>query len=387
MRRADEILIRIMRRQLGVEPADRTFLASLSVEEARRTYDLARRHALVPFIGDAVGKDGTFGDEALKQQVRADTQALVQHFALQEYERKAMSRVFQEAGIDYIWLKGAVFAARYPVPWYRTRGDLDVLVREADIPRAVALLEERLGYQKENDGSHDVPFWTKSRVHVEVHFSLIEEDRLGTCDRPLAAVWEQAQPLNGHEYALPPELTYYYHIAHMAKHMLNGGCGVRAVADTWLLQPDRVAHAAACDALLREGGLYAFASAVEHLAAMWFAEATPDEMTEELAAYVIGGDVYGSNANRVAVQSVKYKSRWHRLWHLVFLPYRELWLRYPSLKNRPWLTPLYQMRRWGRIVTERRVKKQWSKWQVQQIVPEDTRTRTARLLQALELTK
>ena len=47
-----------------------------------------------------------------------------------EYEYKRVCNVLEEAGIDYLPLKGAVIRPLYPEPWMRVSCDIDILVHQ-----------------------------------------------------------------------------------------------------------------------------------------------------------------------------------------------------------------------------------------------------------------
>ncbi|MFX7845188.1 nucleotidyltransferase family protein, partial [Acinetobacter baumannii] len=76
-----------------------------------------------------------------------------------------------------------------------------------------------------------------SGQHIELHFNLIEDHRIKGASAILNRVWDAAVPCGGwtYQYEMPDELFYFYHIAHMAKHVENGGCGIRPFLDIWVL--------------------------------------------------------------------------------------------------------------------------------------------------------
>ena len=76
----------------------------------------------------------------------------------------------------------------------------------------------------------------------------------------------------------------------MAKHYLHGGCGVRPFIDTRILKE----HAMASSALLEKGGLKRFDSAVQSLTDVWFDNAKPTTVTDEMEKFIQSGGTYGN---------------------------------------------------------------------------------------------
>lgn len=381
----EQALIRVIRQQMGDDRVDLSFLSSLSEEEATKLYALARSQDLVQFVGSAVGKDGTFGNDELKKTLLTSTMMLVRRFTLQEYELQSVRRVLDGAAIAYIPLKGAVLCTLYPIPWLRSRGDLDILVHEADIERASLVLTDGLGYTKEGTGSHDVSFRSKSGIHVELHFSLLEENRIGRAEKPLLQVWDHAKPDGGCGWQMTDEMAYYYHMAHAAKHITNGGCGMRPFIDTWVLNHKVDANRERREALLAQGGLLAFARASERLAEVWLGDAAHDKVTRALDDYVVRGGVYGNLENQAAVKRTQYKSRFGVAMRHIFLPYTALAMRFPRLKKRPWLMPAYEVWRWVLTLTEHRVENGARKWRANRTLSEERVEDVTQLLHELKL--
>ena len=63
-------------------------------------------------------------------------------------------------------------------------------------------------------------------------------------------------------YEMTDEFFYFYHIAHMAKHFENGGCGIRPFVDLVVLDRMDSENFSKRDELLKSGGLLQFARAI-----------------------------------------------------------------------------------------------------------------------------
>ena len=166
----------------------------------------------------------------------------------------------------------------------------------------------------------------------------------------------------------------------MAKHFSNGGCGVRSVLDLYVLNGWQNARR---EELLRRGGLSAFENALRALACVWFAEKGHDGFTKEIADYILRGGAYGVMENRVVIQQTKKGGKFRYALSRIFLPYETLRFYYPSLQNRKWLTPLYQIRRWGRLIFGGGMKRSLKELQTNGSVSKEKREHAATLLERL----
>ena len=143
-------------------------------------------------------------------------------------------------------------------------------------------------------------------------------------------------------------MFYTYHIAHMAKHVINGGCGIRPFLDLRVLET--IPHDASARAdLLDKSGLKAFAAAVEQLSRVWFGDADTDAASAQLERYILDGGSYGTMNNYVIVHRAQQGGRWRYVLSRVWLRYDVIKFHYPVLQKHAWLTPLYQVIRWFKI--------------------------------------
>ena len=73
-----------------------------------------------------------------------------------EYELEHIKSVFEKNKIEYILLKGSVLRNYYPEPWMRTSCDIDILVHDEQLDKAVKVLTQT-GYRVEgNKHYHDL---------------------------------------------------------------------------------------------------------------------------------------------------------------------------------------------------------------------------------------
>lgn len=326
-------------------------LEGISEGEWERIWQLSQRHDVSHIVARCLEQVGARCSDPLMQKFKK-SQALAAYRCVQlELGLKELADIFERGEVAFIPLKGAVLRQYYPEPWLRTSCDIDVLVRESELERAVSCLADA-GYLAEKQASHDVSLHSPAGVHIELHYRLMEEEWANGASEVLKEVWSSVSRYEGsqYRYVMPDEMFYFYHIAHMAKHFVNGGCGIRPFIDIWILNR-RVPHDdARRRALLAEGGLLTFAERAEQLSEVWFGNAEHTDITRQMEEYILHGGVYGTMQNRIVVQQQKQGGKLRYLLSRVFLPYDTIKYHYPILQRHRWLTPVMEVRRWFKLI-------------------------------------
>ena len=271
------------------------------------------------------------------------------------YEIERISDLFSRVGIDHILLKGAVIRDLYPEPWMRTSCDIDVLIREESINDAIKALAEKLDYSYDGRrGYHDVPLYSPGGVHLELHFSIMEN--VSILDRVLSRVWDYAGLVEGCRYELSPEFFMYHVIAHTAYHFIRGGCGIRSILDLCLIKNNLEFDKDRFISLCRESEIEEFYYAATALADCWFSDGKHSEITEGIERFILDGGTYGDTETGIAALQ---ESRGGKLGYAksrIWISYHHLQQRYPSLKSRVFI-PVYQVRRWIEVVLRGKLKR------------------------------
>ena len=345
----NQILFSLLRSVVCGEPLSEQQRAELSDERLEALTALASKHDLLHLVAFGLQKNALIGaDHELRREIFS---AAIRCEQLQ-HELKKLSGVLEQAEIPFLPLKGSVLRGYYPEPWMRTSCDIDVLVSAENVERASALLVEQCGYTRGSKGSHDITLFTKHGWHVELHYELVEEGLAVRAAEPLHLVWDTATVCEGYScrYEMPDEMFYFYHVAHMAKHFENGGCGVRPFIDLWILDHLEGAAPSKRNALLERGGLLRFTEVCRKLSRVWFGGEAADPICERVEAYLLYGGVYGATENRIAVGQQKKGGALRFALSRVFLPYDVIKFHYPILQKHKWLLPVMQVRRWGKLI-------------------------------------
>ena len=153
-----------------------------------------------------------------------------------------------------------------------------------------------------------------------------------------------------YHYCLSDAMFYFYHIAHMAKHLEEGGCGIRTFLDLWIIDRLPESDRKGRDTLLSRGGLLTFAEAARHLSEVWFFGAEGNALSRGLERFVLGGGAFGSVEHSVAVKQTKKGGKLGYAIARIFPPYEKMKFRYPVLERKKWLLPVYHAVRWLSIL-------------------------------------
>ncbi len=317
---------------------------------------VARKHAVEHLLVYGLSRNGFSMEEKSWQREQLKT---VCHVEQKIYEQKRIYRALENAEIPFVPLKGTVLRQYYPEAWMRSSVDMDILVPEEQIDKAVEYLIKECAYTYECKGDHDVILWSPGKHCLELHYSLMPSDFDRSYSGLLSKVWQYTVPnaQSAYHWELTDDMFYFYHVAHMAKHFELGGCGIRPFIDLWILEGIPGADRERRDALLAEGGLLRFANAARALSRVWFGEAAHTEITQKMERYILRGGLFGSVENAVAVGQQRQGNKLKYILSRVFLPYTTLKYQFPCLQKHKWLTPLFQVVRWFRLLLPARSKK------------------------------
>lgn len=319
-------------------------------------YNTALRHDIAHLVEHALVKSGiSVSDEELSYNFLKQKAMSVMRYEDISNAQKQVSELFETEKIPFVLLKGAVIRNYYPEPWMRTSCDIDILVHECDLERAKNATIEKLGFSADREMHyHDISLHSDTGVHVELHFNI--KENMDNVDKLLEKVWEYSSPVKegAYEHLLTNEFFMFQNVAHMSYHFVGGGCGIRSFVDLFLLEKSFPFDRKKLLFMLEETGIKTFYEASVRYAEVWFTEREHDEVTRLMHSYLLGGGAYGSKEKSILSKNIN-KNKFSYIFGRIFLPYEYLCITYPRLKDKPYLTPFYQVKRWCRIVSKGRV--------------------------------
>lgn len=311
---------------------------------------LSAKHDLVHLLAFGLKQNALTGKE--NNDIEKYILKAVYRYEKLRYEYENLCNVLEKAQVPFLPLKGSIIRKFYPEEWMRTSCDIDILVHENDSEKAKSVLIEECGYRCHEKGSHDISFFSPTNVHVELHYDLVEAGRANDSSKVLKNIWSKVSVCQGYAYRceMPDEIYYFYHIAHMAKHFEDGGCGIRPFIDLWILDNIKESNNENRNQILNQGRLLKFAEAARKLSRIWFENEEYDYISQQMEDYILRGGVYGTSENRITVQQQKKGGRIKYALSKIFIPYDVIKFHYPILQKHKWLTPFMEVRRWFKLI-------------------------------------
>ena len=361
--------------------------AFLSEEMLEHVYALAKKHDLAHIAGNALGKLELLGNGGISDKFKRAAMEAIYRYMRIDSEQQKICNALEEAQIPFVPLKGSVLRYYYPEPWMRTSCDIDVLVKEETLDAAANVLVDKLRYERKGRGDHDLSMFAPSGLHIELHYQAVDEGRLPEAQAILENIWNDVKPKadGSFHYCMPDEMFFFFHIVHMAKHIENGGCGIRPFLDLWILNHCVEHDRATREKLLSQGKMLTFAQAAENLSEAWFSGGERGPLSDGLEYFVLDGGVYGNLQNHIAVQQSKQGGKLKYVLLKIFLPYDRIKFHYPILQKHPWLTPLYEVRRWMKLVFAGGVERSLRTMKTNAEISAEKMSATEDLLKSLEL--
>ena len=347
--------------------------SSLNDEFLSEVFSEAKRHDIANVFSYCLDKLGLVKEGTALADMCSQEQFLsVYRYENQNYEFGRICSVLNENKISFVILKGAVIRGYYPEPWIRTSCDIDILVKSDEVEKAKDILVDTLGYTFEKKTPHDYQLFSLNGVHLELHYTLIDDDMLVDSNSVLADVWENTEKLDGYDYGykMNADMFYYFHIVHLAKHILTGGCGIKPFLDLCFIEKN-VTCSDKITLWFEIGKLEKFNTVINRLKDVWFLGKDHDEKTKRLEKYVINGGVYGNVENLVSVKKIIKGGTFKYAFGRIFIPYDKLIYRYPQLENKRALLPYYEVKRWFDLLFGGRGKRAFDEFKINSTISDE----------------
>lgn len=140
-------------------------------------------------------------------------------------------RAFEEKGIDYMPVKGAVMKAVYPSHVLRQMSDADILFRESQRDALETLMKE-LGYEYREESDHEWK-WQAPGLFIELHKRLVSSDEKNQYSY-FGDGWQWGKKQEGCRWLMNHEDAFIYEFGHFTRHYCKGGIGLRHLVDLWM---------------------------------------------------------------------------------------------------------------------------------------------------------
>ena len=191
-----------------------------------------------------------------------------------------------------------------------------------------------------------------TRVHLELHFSIKENDE--RIDKVLVKAWDfTLNSGEGSMYVFSPEYQIFHIVAHMCHHFLHGGLGIRPFLDLWLLRNQTQYSENHVQDLLTQCGILQFYKECCLLTEAWMGNAAHTTTSRAFEDFCLSGGVFGSEQFRVA-GAQRNNRGWRYVCDRVFPPKYQVKEFYKDPSGKEHLLPYYYVKRWRSWLSKER---------------------------------
>ena len=313
----------------------------LSCDEWIDVYELSKKHQVDSIISTAVQTDENIPVEikklfahSLDQAILIDTQ--------QQFEYQQLFDLLNKEKVAFAPLKGYVMKQLYPSSYMRTMSDLDLLIKNEDTNIFRELLKSN-GYAVVSTNIEEDAF-VKNNILIEVHRILVGEEYKWMYQYYKNS-WELVVKQCNYQYQMTNENFYIYHIAHLAKHYMHAGIGIRFILDAYIIA-EKYTHMnwEYINNELEKLKLNKFHNNLICIINKWFTgEKIIDKVIIDMEKYIFGSGVYGNIENEEITQYEKYKGM-KKIIHykdVIFPSLKIMSASYPVVEKEPWLMPIF----------------------------------------------
>lgn len=274
--------------------------------------------------------------------------------ATQHITVEKVLQIFEDNQIECMPVKGYLLKYLYPSPDMRVMADIDILFKDEKTSKVKDLLIG-LGFElKSAVGNQDV-YYKKPFMNIEMHRSLV------IAESPyydyFCHVWDRAKLKDGSQciYELSHEDFFVYVMAHLAKHYMVAGTGIRSIIDIWLYieRYKNEMNWEYTNAELEKIDLMAFTKNICGLGDVWFGGARSNDLYQEMGDFIISGGVYGLSQRAQLVTLINNagatknitQGKYRYIMQLLFLKPDNMKIIYPILNKYPFLLPAFWLHR------------------------------------------
>ncbi len=335
---------------------------TVPIDDIHRVYSAARDAELSGMVFGVLDHASIPPD--VYARFRKDALLFQAHHEKQIYLIDRIKTVFDKANIPHIFLKGAVLKARYPEPYMRSMGDIDVLVNKTDHHAALTQLK-RIGFTITGDSRAHTNLLSPEKMRVELHPELYSSIH-PKYDGLFHDVWSHAVLVDKQTHRFTPDFELAYLTYHTIKHFYGTGVGLRTVLDIGLYAKhhENTIDSAAFRSFLKAHHLLTVFMNMLELSERCFSLSAFDNLRKDhtmtdtlydgIIKHIFASGVHGKSASynpfigRVGAARLKKQGRLRFALTLLFPSYADMkatrgWLRSPLLLPFAWAGRLMRL--------------------------------------------
>ena len=311
--------------------------------------DTARRHSVANIIYEPLKSLGMLKPD-IEQKMKTLYNRAVMNDVIQSHYLDVITDTFEKSEIPHCVLKGPVIKPLYPRTDFRQSGDLDIFVPERCREKAKDIML-RLGFKVKrfNSADADDVYFIDKKIHIELHRILVSNKTPWQQECQKITERLVLKENKRYTYEMTDEDYYLYMIAHMAKHMMYSGIGIKMLIDVWVYIEKKyeILDKGILNKRLSLCGLTKFEENIRKLVRFWFEDETADELTKSLGNYIFLSGTFGTKkqldahfyAQDAGVSNSPVIAKAVYYWRFFFKPYKWMCNRYPVLEKVPLLLP------------------------------------------------
>lgn len=313
--------------------------------------DLAKRQQVYSVIAPILGGIGMPEKQAGELMLYNQNELL--RLIAMKNEQEQLENELRKAGIRFMLLKGSRLRFYYPQQKMRQMSDVDILY---DGSKKALLLEimNNFGYSIISMSDNSDDFTKKPFYTFEFHRELFFREHDFYFD--FSNVWDNAEADtdNPYKYVMSTEDLYLHSVAHMYKHYVLGGFGIRFLTDTYLflIKEQGRMNMEYISSRLDEFDLTEFEKLIRELSFEIFGDGCFSDEQIDFLNNVLKFGIYGDSREGIKVYYDEYLAKNGGKGSLagfymskLFPDFAFMKRSYPQLEKKPYLLPLYYIKR------------------------------------------
>lgn len=264
-------------------------------------------------------------------------------------EFSAVEKQLEEQNIPYMLLKGSLIKDYYPKESMRQLADIDVLYDKSRRDELLKIME-KCGFTLYAWSDNSDDFKKEPYCTFEFHRELFHNEYDFYPD--FSFVWNNAQNTETSKRIMKVEDLYLHSIAHMYKHNMLGGFGIRFIIDNYLLlEKSSNWDFEYINKKLKEMKLSEFECFMKVITYKVFNDEALEEEETLFLEHIFRYGVFGDSNKGIELLYAQFEKEHNSssiLKYILsrYMPKRDFMERtYPVLKDKPGLLPLYYIKR------------------------------------------
>lgn len=320
----------------------------INPEDWNAIFKIAEEQNLISILYRAVRISGLKVPDEILTRIKAGFFQDIRLDRLQNSELEQLFLAFEDQGVDYFPIKGAVMKKYYPGSVYRWMSDADIFIRE-DQYGIISGIMKNAGYSFLDESEHEFR-WKKSGFLIEFHKQAMSSAFKEAVDYFGDGFARAHRIGDSHRYQFDGTDELIFAFTHFVKHYLTGGAKIRNITDLYFLWKRGGEDQARLVAVLESMNLLVFYKLLLKNVMAWF-EGSPLDEAGELIFRTVLTD---SNEYKSSRKFIFWEARSNRgktkttgfakvrtMLKSFFVPAKKIHSKYKIFRKLPFLLPIF----------------------------------------------